>query len=240
MTAHSEDYSDTGRRRLYLIRHGHVSYFDASGRPLDPRSVPLSADGEAQARALSDVLKGITFDRAISSDYPRAVQTLEMALSDAPTHVSTETTSELREIRGGRLSQIPRDVYSTEVAGAYHLSLQPEAGFLRGERWNDFSERVLTWFRLILADLQWKNLVIASHDAVNRVLISWLMNGNLSALPLLEQDHACINIVDIDRSGDDASITAYLRLLNFTPYNPLKTGERSTVMERLARSMSRM
>jgi len=240
VTPYSKDYSGSGRRRLYLIRHGHVDYFDDSGRPLDPRNVPLSANGETQALALSDFLKDIDFDRAISSDYPRAVQTLEIALSGSPAHVSTETTPELREVRAGRLSQIPRDVYNAEVAGAYHLSLQPGAGFLRGERWNDFGERVLAWFRLILADSQWQNLVITSHDAVNRVLISWLMNGNLSALPLLEQDHACINIVDIDRSGDGSSITAYLRLLNFTPYNPLKTGERSTVMERLAQSMSRM
>jgi len=240
VTSHLKDCSGSGRRRLYLIRHGHVSYFDDSGRPLNPRNVPLSADGEAQVLALSDCLKDITFDRAISSDYPRAIQTLAIALSGASPHVSTETTPELREIRGGRLSQLPRDVYSAEVAGAYHLSVQPEAGFLRGERWSDFGTRVLNWFRSILADLEWQNLVIASHDAVNRVLISWLMNRNLSALPLLEQDHACINIVDIDRSGDDSSITAYLRLLNFTPYNPLKTGERSTVMERLAQSMSRM
>lgn len=70
------------RRHLYLVRHGHVNYFDDTGRPLDLRSVRLSVDGEAQVAAIGNLLQGVTFDKAISSDYPRADQTLEMILSD--------------------------------------------------------------------------------------------------------------------------------------------------------------
>jgi probable phosphoglycerate mutase len=44
------------RRRCYLVRHGHVDYFDADGRPLDPRSVPLSNCGVQQASALGQVM----------------------------------------------------------------------------------------------------------------------------------------------------------------------------------------
>lgn len=40
------------RRRLYLVRHGHVNYFDDTGRPLDPRSVRLSVDGKLRWRLL--------------------------------------------------------------------------------------------------------------------------------------------------------------------------------------------
>lgn len=230
-------YQGAGRRRLYLVRHGHVSYFDDSGHPLDPRSVRLSEDGERQVMALGDLLRDVTFDRAFSSDYPRAIQTLEMALANCPGSCVVESTSALREVRAGRLSRIPPEGYKSEVAGAYQWSQQSDASFLRGERWEDFSARVLEWFRTLLAEPDWQNAVIASHDAVNRVLISWLMKGDLSSLPFLEQDHACINIVDIDSTDEGHPVTAYLRLLNYTPYNPLKSGERSTVMERIAQSM---
>ncbi|WP_372966520.1 histidine phosphatase family protein [Marinobacter sp.] len=229
-----------GRRRLYLVRHGQVNYFDDTGRPLDPRSVRLSEDGEAQVRALGKLLQTETFDRAISSDYPRAVQTLEMILSGGASAGSIEATPALREVRAGRLSLMPLEAYESEVSGAYHWSQNKGSGFLRGERWDDFSARVLDWFQTFLADSDWQSAVIASHDAVNRVLISWLVNGDLSALPFLEQDPACINIVDIDCSEECRPVTAYLRLLNYTPYNPTKSGERLTVMERITQSMLQM
>jgi broad specificity phosphatase PhoE len=46
-------------RRLYLMRHGEVSYFAADGRPLDPRTVSLTAQGRAQAEAAQAVLAGV-------------------------------------------------------------------------------------------------------------------------------------------------------------------------------------
>ena len=39
------------RRRIYLMRHADVAYFDERGRPVDPRTVPLSAAGVEQAAA---------------------------------------------------------------------------------------------------------------------------------------------------------------------------------------------
>ena len=228
------------RRRVYLVRHGHVNYFDEAGRPLDPRSVPLSASGEAQVAALADLLQGETFDRAVSSDYPRARQTLGMIVSGASVRRELETAQERREIRAGRLSELPQEAYEAEVSGAYHWAQNPGAGFLRGERWEDFSRRILDWFQALLADPDWQTAVIASHDAVNRVVMSWLVGGDFSSLPYLEQDPACVNIVDIDHVPGRLPVTAYLRLVNYTPYNPMKTGARQTVMERITESMLKM
>ena len=39
------------RRRIFLMRHGSVTYFDEAGKPHLPESVPLNADGRAQADA---------------------------------------------------------------------------------------------------------------------------------------------------------------------------------------------
>jgi broad specificity phosphatase PhoE len=39
------------RRRIYLMRHAEVAYFEVDGRPLRPEGVPLTREGENQARA---------------------------------------------------------------------------------------------------------------------------------------------------------------------------------------------
>ena len=37
------------RRRIYLMRHGAVAYFDGSGRPVPPDTEPLTEEGRAEA-----------------------------------------------------------------------------------------------------------------------------------------------------------------------------------------------
>nr|NDG07062.1 histidine phosphatase family protein [Oxalobacteraceae bacterium] len=36
------------RRRIYLMRHGSVTYFDSHGKPVLPESVPLNDAGRMQ------------------------------------------------------------------------------------------------------------------------------------------------------------------------------------------------
>ncbi|MBU2952913.1 histidine phosphatase family protein [Marinobacter sp. F3R08] len=228
------------RRRLYLIRHGDVRYFDNAGKPVDPRSVSLSPEGREQVTALREVFSGIQVDRAVSSDYPRACETLSLVLSQPPRCGKSESVDALREVRSGRLRNIPHDAYEQEVADAYRWALSPDSEFLRGESWEFFGERIIGWFQAFLGESDWHDAVIVSHDAVNRILMSWLLNGDKTLLPSLEQDPACLNIVDLDYRDDGTVGAAYLRLLNFTAYNPVKVGDRVTVMEGIACSMAAM
>jgi len=50
----------------------------------------------------------------------------------------------------------------------------------------------------------------------------------LSGFGALEQDPACINMIDVDDAGQGV-----IRVANYTPYNPLKQGWKLTTMERL-------
>ena len=61
------------RRRIYLMRHGAVAYFDGSGHPVPPDTVPLTEEGRAQAEAARDLLEGIALDRVIASGLPRTM-----------------------------------------------------------------------------------------------------------------------------------------------------------------------
>ncbi|VVP67166.1 hypothetical protein PS918_00526 [Pseudomonas fluorescens] len=218
------------RRRCYLVRHGHVEYFAADGRPLDPRLVPLSRAGEQQVRSLGQVLQALTFDRVLCSDYPRARQTLDLLLADS--NLSFEAKPELREIRAGRLRELPADTLFAAVTGAYRLAAQPGAAFLGGERWDAFEQRVLGVFFDLIDEPEWDSALIVSHDAVNRILLGWASGSGLSGIAAFEQDTACLNVLDIDMQGHQVT-GAIIRTLNFTPYDPHKSAIRNTVLENL-------
>ena len=87
------------------MRHGHVSYSDAAGRPINPLNVPLTDEGRAQAAAARDLLAEIAFDRAVCSGLPRARETAEIVLG--PHDLDLEEDPAFLELRGARLSTIP-------------------------------------------------------------------------------------------------------------------------------------
>jgi len=81
------------RRRIYLMRHGAVSYFD-HGRPLKPEDVPLTVAGRDQAYAAASMLRGIEFDRVITSGLPRTIETARIVAPD----FEPEAWPDLREL----------------------------------------------------------------------------------------------------------------------------------------------
>lgn len=222
------------RRRLYLVRHGHVDYFDKVDKPIDPRWVELSSIGQKQVSSLKDVLCDVKFDYMLCSDYPRAKQTLNIITAGYSESKSVIECSDLREIKAGRLREIPVDIREREVATAYHQVYSKKGRFLRGESWTDFFARVVHTFENELLCKDWDQALIVSHDAVNRVLISFLVNGDMSLVPKIEQDPACLNIIDLEISNKEVN-EALLRLVNFTAYNPSKYEINDTVMEDISR-----
>ena len=72
------------RRRIYLMRHGSVTYFDSDGKPVLPESVPLNNAGREQASAAGRVFAehGVKFDRVIVSGLPRTVETATRVLAE--------------------------------------------------------------------------------------------------------------------------------------------------------------
>lgn len=218
------------RRRCYLVRHGHVDYFSPAGQPLDPRNVPLSALGEDQVRQLAQVLASVSFDRALCSDYPRARQTAEVLLGDQP--IELQACAQLREVRAGRLREIAPEQVQRQVSYAFDSFAEPDGSFIGGERWSDFDSRIMARFEEVLAEPDWQSLLLVSHDAVNRLLLGWALGGARGCAAGLEQDNACLNIIDIDMQAGRI-LRRYVRVVNLTPYDLPKAGQRQTVMERI-------
>src|SRR5438128_2468477 len=99
----SEIWSPPPRRRVYLMRHADVEYFDAAGRPHRPQTVPLTERGRQQARIAAAALAEVPFDRAVTSGLLRTEQTAQLVL--AGREVPLEAEPRLREIETGRVSE---------------------------------------------------------------------------------------------------------------------------------------
>ena len=95
------------RRRVYLMRHGEVAYFDADGKPVNADDVPLTEFGRAQAAAAGEFLADIPFDAAYHTGLPRTRQTAEGAL--AGRDLTLQVLPELEEIRSGDMSKMTKE-----------------------------------------------------------------------------------------------------------------------------------
>jgi probable phosphoglycerate mutase len=207
------------RRRLYLLRHAEVAYF-ADGRPVDPREVPLTQAGRAQAEAAAEALAGVTFDRVLTSGVPRTVETAQIV---AP-GTDPESWPDLYEIGGGRFSEIPEDELEEEFVHAFRGVVPNDARFLRGESIGELFDRVLPALERLLAD-EWDTALAVLHGGVNRAILSFALTGQRLFLGPFEQAPACINILDV---GDDWIV----RAVNVAPYDLAHLAHRQTTMER--------
>ena len=212
------------RRRVYLLRHGDVSYFP-EGRPVPPEGVPLNDEGRAQAQAAARALAEVSFDRAISSGLPRTDETAAIVVGERDLAVKIEPA--LREIRPGRLADIPPEALRATFTEALTRPLTADDRFIMGESFGELQSRVLPVLHALVADQTWTRLLLVAHGAVNRVILADVLGVGLESFGHLEQDPACINVFDLDERG-----YGIVRLLNYTPYSAVKTGIELTSMER--------
>jgi broad specificity phosphatase PhoE len=210
------------RRRIYLMRHAQVSYFE-NGRPLRPDLVPLTDEGREQARAAAALLEGIEFDRVVTSGLPR---TLETARIVVPSNSEPEAWSELREIESGRLGEIPEDELEAAFVGAWRDVVPEDTPFLGGETIRSLLDRVLPAVDRLVADSDWDVLLAVLHGGVNRAILSYALTGGRAFLGNLEQSPACVNVLDV---GDDWVV----RAVNHAPTDPAHRRGRMRTMEEL-------
>jgi broad specificity phosphatase PhoE len=222
----TEKWQPVKRRRIYLMRHGDVSYFDASGRPFRPDTVPLNEEGRLQAEAAGRVLAELPIDRVVTSDLIRSVETARLAIVGR--NLQIETLEQLREIHPGRLADIPVDGIEQAFLGAFAGQIDRDSRFLAGETFGSMMDRVVTCLHGLLADANWKQVLIVAHGGVNRVILGSALGIGLPAFGAFEQDPGCLNILDVDEAG-----RWLIRLVNYTPDNPVKKGSDVTTMERL-------
>jgi broad specificity phosphatase PhoE len=211
------------RRRVYLMRHGDVAYFDADGRPVPPDDVPLTEAGRAQARAAAAALAGERLDRVITSGLRRTVETAALV---AP-GIEPESVPELRELRGGRLADLPEDEVEDAFLGFFDGAVPESRRFLGGESVGELLDRVTPAFDAIVADTSWETVLMVLHGGVNRAILSRALTGERIFLGGFEQAPGCVNVLDLGPGG------WIVRAVNGAPSDPVHRAGRETTMELL-------
>jgi len=227
------------RRRILLMRHGAVDYFDASGRPYpQPDDVPLTPTGVAQARAVGSALAadGIRIDRVITSGLTRTRATAAHVLEAARMAPPVEHWPQLQEIRGGRLSSIADADLRAAFISAFEGPVPRHVRFLNGETIGELLDRAVPALQSLLALADWDTALVVAHGGVNRALLSWFLTGEAVFLGGIAQDPGCLNVVDV---GPTAA-TSVVRVVNFCPIDTLQTESRLSTMERLLQQYLRL
>jgi len=229
----SSDYRHppSTRRRIYLMRHGAVTYFDRQGQPFLPEAVPLNARGRAQASAAGRAFaeEGLRFDRVIISGLPRTIETAALVLAETGQHIAAEHWPEFVELQGGKLSSIPEEQLRDAFVGAFDGLVDEQRQFLGGETIGAMMDRVLPALSRLRADPQWDTVLLVLHGGVNRAILSYALSGQRLFMGGLAQAAGAINVLDVGSAEHDWVV----RVVNFSPVAPLQTAHRDTSMEAL-------
>lgn len=222
----------TGRRRLYLMRHGFVDYTSKAVRESrDPSQAYLTPSGREEAQAAGAALQDIHFDLALCSGLRRTRETAEIVLAEHPYDLALEDEPRFTELRSGRYI----DFESAEQLAAtmtfqFERAGEPEATFLEGgEAFAEARDRIVDGVEALLARPNWHTALLVAHEGVNRILLAWAIGAPLGASAGFEQDTGCINIIDFDLvpngAGERVKIErAVIKSINLTPANYLKNG----------------
>lgn len=209
------------RRRLYLMRHAEVRYFEG----VHPEHVVLTERGRVQAEAAAAELRDVPFDRVLTSGLER---TLETARIVAPEH-EPESHYALREIESGDIRGTSPDEVQAMMTAAFRGVVPLGTPFLGGETIGDLLDRVLPEVDALVADDGWDVALLVLHGAVNRAVLSHALTGERVFLGAFEQAPGCINVLDV--GGDGRWI---VRAVNHLAYDPAHTAAaRLTTMEQL-------
>ncbi len=219
------------RRRIFLMRHGSVTYFDAAGKPILPEQVPLNDEGRAQADAAGAAFAAanVCFDRVIVSGLPRTVETAQRVLAVTGQDIALDIWPELHEIKGGRLSTIPSADLKRAFTGVFEGLVDPDQRFLGGESVGEMMDRVHPAIQTLRADPGWDTVLLVLHGGVNCAILSLALTGQRLFLGGLAQTAGCINALDVGQDSRDWVV----RFVNHVPPAPLQLGSRLTTMEQL-------
>ena len=182
--------------RLYLVRHG-ATQLTAEDRFSGAANVYLSDEGRAQVEHLARRLA----DDNISAIYCSPLdRTTETAVILAKPHRLTPLPNEgLREISHGHWEGLSRKEVEERFRDEYTawesdpFTFAPEAG----ESGISVLARALPVIRQIVVDHKDKNVLVVSHKATIRLILSSLLGFDERGYrDRLDQAPACLNILD--------------------------------------------
>jgi broad specificity phosphatase PhoE len=145
-----------------------------------------------------------------SSDLTRTIESAEIIGNKL--EIINEPISELREINLGfweglTLEEIEESFPEDLVKRSEDIK---DFRIINGESFSDVKERVIPKLKDIIEGNVSKRILVIAHGGVNRIIIADALGLDINNIPRLEQNYACLNIIDYYKSGP------VVRLINET------------------------
>ena len=199
------------RKRLYLFRHGEVDYMSSGKVVDDPDQVNLTENGRQQAVNIDENTKEFTIERIVCSGLPRTIQTGEHVAKRRG--IKIESFPSLKEYQWD-----PKLLMETDITKFGYLFEDSKAKEMIGgtEDADEFYKRVTVTLEKIIKE-EVSQIAAFLHGAVNAAIMCWVNDVDISFASKYDQDHAALNIIDIDVSSKGEIIRKILKRYNIPP-----------------------
>ncbi len=190
--------------KLILIRHGQ-SIWNLENRFTGWVDVPLTAQGQNEARRAGERLRGVGFEVAYTSALTRAQSTLALVLETIGISVPIIRDEALNERHYGDLQGLNKDElrkqYGEDQVKIWRRSFDTPPP--NGESLKDTAARTLPFFdRCIMGDIrQGKNVLVVAHGNSNRSIVMKLDNMTPAEVLELNLETGVPLVYDLDETG---------------------------------------
>jgi alpha-ribazole phosphatase/probable phosphoglycerate mutase len=188
------------RTRLFLIRHGQVEGFEAK-RYNGQKNVALTAHGRKQLDLVAERLAGVPLDAVWSSDLDRCRYGAERLAT--PRGLSVVYCEGVREVHAGVWEGLTWEELQNRYPTEWQARLDDIVHYRipGGESFHDTAQRVRPALARLLAAHPGQNVALVAHGGVNRVVLLDAIGAPLDRVFSLEQDYACLNVIDYFADG---------------------------------------
>ena len=201
--------------RIYIVRHGETA-LNTMGLLQGRLDEPLNENGTGLAEITGSALKGIRFDRCISSPLNRAMETAEIILRRSGNDIPVSTDDRILEISFGDLEGRSISEMEKRDADAFYFDPFNFKGFPNGESVNDVCRRTQSFLKELTARDDGKTYLVSTHGTAMRSMINYLTEDPsdywLGHVPyncsftIIDTEGGIARITDIDKVYYDPAL----------------------------------
>ncbi|MFZ5878294.1 MAG: histidine phosphatase family protein [Chloroflexota bacterium] len=188
--------SEQKTTRIFMVRHG-ATLLSAEDRFAGAVDVELSEEGKFQAARLAQRLADDAITAVYCSPMTRTIQTASILAK--PRELPVIHREGLREIHHGHWEGMRRPDVESQFPDEYAAWEQDPFTFAPqgGEAGVNVIARALPVIREIVLEHRGQNVLVVSHKATLRLLISSLLGFDARGYrDRLDQSPACLNVLD--------------------------------------------
>jgi len=193
---------DIPRTRIYLWRHPEVMG-GPEGKFWGQTDVGLTKRGQNQAKVMARFMDTVKVNDVYSSDLLRCVLPADMIARQINARQRSTPVEDFRELNLGEWEGKTYQEIDKRYPGALAQRAEDLAGYVieGGESLAQLAERVMPAFQEMVGDNPKKTLCMVAHAGVNRVILTKLMGAPLDRVFRVDQEYACLNLIDVFEDG---------------------------------------